>query len=407
MSRAEAKEVQRRIHVTELIAPGVDAAIKDPTWAGWWVDNSAAGQPVFMAAGDPASIRAAVREAVPPEVSFRVESVAFSFEQLEVQQGHLVEAIDSLAREGVRITSVGIDVPGNQLAVGVTSATPTSIKSITALVDVPAAIYDEDLGSLDACPENNCLNPIRGGVGITNQGEAPNHTPCTAGYLARRTDVSPDQLVFVTAGHCVVALAESVGGGPWRHGSQNVGANAQQSGDPVHTFEDESNADVGVVKTDLVPASWKTSRSYVLVNNSAYYLPVTQVVHHNDQSAGQFVCRMGRRTGLQCGFIDNVNVTRVSELGSRDYDIRHSVDYEADALGGDSGGPIFQSVEFGSSPYARLFGTHFHSGGPDDQDELEERFDGWYPPVTRGVNTLGSTLGVDIIPCTTYSCGLP
>lgn len=52
MSTAEAAEIQRRLRVWESVLPGLETVEKDPDWAGWWLDNSRGGRPVFQFVGD-------------------------------------------------------------------------------------------------------------------------------------------------------------------------------------------------------------------------------------------------------------------------------------------------------------------------------------------------------------------
>ena len=397
LSAAEAAEIQRRIKVADAVLPAVEHAERDPTWAGWWMDNASGDVPTLQFAEDVTGKLDDLTARVPAGTPMRVQRVARTLADLDAERYNILVARDDLAERGVTLTAVGIDVPGNRLTVGVTEPSEAARTEISSSTNRPFVVRQVDEGSLDSCPATGCL-PVKGGIGITEQG---GDVPCTIGYLAKRTDTSPDRLVAVTAGHCIRGM-QIWGDSPWRHGSTNIGASATKGGSPVHTFHDNNNADVGLINVSAA------NRNLVLANTSTELeLPFTQAVSLSGQVTGILVCRMGRTTGLQCGAIEIEDDSRISTLGSTTYTIDHVVVYDADALGGDSGGPIFQTVQFGSSPYARLFGTHVHSGGLAGQTQLEDRYNGWYSPWSRGVNVLDNTLGVTISPCLTYSCGLP
>jgi hypothetical protein len=401
LSTAEAAEMQRRLRTYESVLPLVREARQDPAWAGWWLDHASRGSPVLLFAADPASRRAEFEHLAPKGVTVTFQLAAVSLTALEERRRKVLAAESELAKKGVVLTGVGIDMSGNQLTVDVESISAGTHATIAALAGDRFALAQDGPAGADACPATGCL-PLKGGIGMTDQRTVDPMSRCTAGYLARRTDVSPAKLVVVTAGHCIVS---AVGHQPWRHGGTDIGNSATKNGNPVHTWVHYYNADVGLVNTGDLP-SLPSDRDQLLVDNS----PVTEydigdVREHADQPEGLPVCRMGRTTGLMCGEIVDHDDTKKSWFNGTYRWIDHVVDTDMDALGGDSGGPIFYRVEWPLF-YAVLLGTHVHSyDGPDDNTVYPGK-QGWYSPVDRGVNTLSNMLGVEITPCTTNACGL-
>ena len=403
LSVQEAAEVQRRLGLALQIGPAIDVASTDDLWAGWWIDHAAGGVPVILFKGNPEAKRSTIDSAAGKDATYRLESASHSMIELEEARDRVLNAKDELTRQGIDVVGAGIDPRLNAVAVTLGHPSDDAPRVLTELAMARVTVEVGEESSFDACPATQCMPPLAGGLGMTDQ---DGNAPCTAGYLARRHDISPAKLVIVTAGHCVEAL--DAGDGPWKHGNINqqpndIGPNAQYNGNPVETFYNFSIADVGLANTSSVQDPWKVNKNRLLVNTNGLDVPVLEMVSGAQQTLGLLVCRMGRSTGLACGVIEKLNERRESPP----HEIDHTVVYDADAIGGDSGGPIFQVIqlEVNGPKHARVFGTHVHSGGPPGQPEPEDRYNGWYSPWGRGVNAL-EDLGVDITPCTTSGCGL-
>lgn len=153
--------------------------------------------------------------------------------------------------------------------------------------------------------------------------------------------------------------------------------------------------------------TYPVNRRQTLVDDSPVTIRnVTQVRPWNQQTVGSFVCRMGRTTNLQCGFITDNDETKVSEVqGVGSVNIEHTVVYGRDADGGDSGGTIFVRVEEpGEAPYVVLYGTHVHS----QDGYVPSGGSGWYSPVDRGINQMRASYPpLALNACITATCGLP
>lgn len=394
MTTAEADEMQRRIDVMHAVHPVVRAAQQDPTWAGWWIDQHDGGTPVLLFAADSAGKRAELQKAAPSTVKYRVERASRSLRELEAVQGAVSGQAAELRSQGVPVTGASIRVRTNEVIIDVapSSLTASRAKIRGAFGDVTVRGSEE--AEADYCPETGCL-PLKGGIGFTDQN---GNWPCTTGYLARRTDTSPDRLVVVTAGHCI---KYGTANDPYKHGSSNIGSSLSVGG-TVHVYFSRSNADVGVIAPSTIP----TYRNRILVDESPETtVSVETALSWDLQAEGMAVCRMGKTTGRQCGTIRIRDDDRYSEVTGYAINlIEGVVVYSRDANGGDRGGPMFYTrINSSGSTYAVLLGTHVHS-----QDAYAPTGGlGWYSPWDRGISQLQSTFPtLRLTPCLTNSCGL-
>lgn len=402
LSSDEAAEIARRVRVQVSLDDALAWAEKDPGWGGAWIDQSAAGAPVFQFTKPSAEHQAALASRLPKVDSFRVEAVAQTYAELTAQQDLVASERVELARQGVHVTGVGVDVRENQLRITVDGATDAKEAVLRKRYSFPFVTVDGGVAVADACPATSCL-PLKGGIGIT-VGNTSNW-PCTVGYLARRTDSSPDTLVMITAGHCVhLGSSNSV---PWNHGASALGyglwsPNPSHASERVHTWIDNSYADVGAIGVGA--SFYPLYRNQILTG--AAVRSITDTKTWNQQLVGSLVCRMGRTTGRQCGTIaDNNEIKESAVTGYGSRTIQHTVVYNRDANGGDSGGPIFiEYTEPAVGTFAVLYGTHVHS----QDGYVSSGGVAWYSPVDYGESQIeGRHTPFSIVPCTTSSCGLP
>lgn len=175
---------------------------------------------------------------------------------------------------------------------------------------------------------------------------------------------------------------------------------------PVETFYAGSPADVGLIKTDLLSAANRRIRNQLLESVTGNRLRIAGYTLWANQTVGMPVCRMGWNTGKKCGVIEIRNDDRPSVTPDAEHEIVGVVVYSADALYGDSGGPVFhvsQACET-CETLAYIYGTHVHS----DEGAWSSTKDGWYSPWDRGMSAMEAKFpGLDLAPCTTSSCGLP
>lgn len=409
LSKTEAAEVLRRNQVALDIAPAIESASADPTWAGAWIDHRSGGVPVFQFAGDTKGKAQALESSLPPGVAYRLVSVRRSLAELEQAKASVWDEADALRSRGIEITAVGIDTAGNRLRVGVLGVDAAVEAMPTDEFGPDLEVHQQDYGTADACPETGCL-PIKAGIGIT---DANSSFPCTVGYLARRTDTNPDQLVAVTAGHCIKLGNKT---SPWKHGSSNVGVTSTKgSGVYVHGYYNNSTADVGAFRTNSLSDANRRTRNLVLYSTGGTTADVIGYAAQSSQVVGTVVCRTGRTTDVKCGNVQDTSIDEYSVVWNDstcttklyNYLIKNSVEYSIDGLGGDSGAPVYAiTLPYPYDRYkATMYGTHFDS---PCSSTWHSGWSGWYSSVDHGISRLAASFpGFAITMCTTATCGLP
>lgn len=399
---SESAELNRRVQIQLSLDEALAYGRSDPSWAGAWIDQRAGGVPVFAFTARTDDQTSEIARRLPRDTQFRTTTVSRTLAELAELKQRITLDIEELAEFGLQVTSVGFDLMENKVTIGLKHLTTTGREAILAKYGMAVAVRERAPAVADACPQTGCL-PLKGGIGMLGKGGA---WPGTVGYLARRTDVSPDVLVIVTAGH-IVKLGSGATGDPFTHGTTNLGygINSPAMAGKIHTFFDLADADVGLIS--VFSSVYPTSRNQILVDEAPVTTrPVLNIQPAASQLPNSLVCRMGRTTLLQCGTIRDNDETMISDVsGVESHLIEHTVVYRRDALGGDSGGPIFVTVTPpGEPPEAVLYGTHVHSEGGAFSSTKE----GWYSPIDRGIAQLQSRHEpLALSPCVTGSCGLP
>ncbi len=409
LSKAEAAEVLRRNQVALDIVPAIELASANASWAGVWIDHQSGGVPVFQFAGNAEGQALALEKALPRGTDYRLASVGRSISELERAKASVWDAADALRTRGIEITGVGIDTPGNRLRIGVLAFDATTEAALTDALGPDVEVHQQDYGTADACPETGCL-PIKAGIGVT---DANDKFPCTVGYLAKRTDTTPDQLVAITAGHCIKLGNKS---SYWQHGGVDVGqVSTKGTGVYVHGYYNNSTADVGAFRTNRLSAANRRTRNLVLYSTGGTTADVIGYAAQSSQVVGTVVCRTGRTTDVKCGNVQDTSIDEYSIVWKDstcsaklyNYLIKDSVEYSIDGLGGDSGAPVYAiSLPYPYDRYkATMYGTHFDS---PCGSTWHSGWSGWYSAVDHGISRLQASFpGFAITMCTTATCGLP
>lgn len=146
-------------------------------------------------------------------------------------------------------------------------------------------------------------------------------------------------------------------------------------------------ADVGVIDYTAVP----TDRNNFWTDSGVKSM--TSVPTSSSMQIGDFVCRVGRASGHDCGFVvdtDESMPSEITDVGTRT--IHHQWVVGFDSIGGDSGGPYFISNEG--------WGIHTHSTDPGEPGHPK----GWYSPLTWTVVEYQQRWGVTFQYCVTDAC---
>ncbi len=114
------------------------------------------------------------------------------------------------------------------------------------------------------------------------------------------------------------------------------------------------------------------------------------------QFVGDQSCRVGIKSGLDCGEIKVVNVTNPSTVPCcGTMQVVHTNEVTFDSSDGDSGGPMY----FTSGSVLIAQGTHVHS---DTDGTLNAN--GWFTPISWGNSTFSGIWGYGFSVCVTISC---
>jgi hypothetical protein len=395
LSKSEAAEVGRRALLQIHLVPAEEYALSQKSFAGMWIDQLSGATPVFQFASDPEPFRASIESLVPKGTPYGLRAVSRSLEELQAVKDAIVADFDSLAEIGVQISGVGLSIENNAVAVHVASLTSDVMKVLQTRYGSGLLVDEMPLAQADSCPRTSCL-PLKGGIEI--DGLNPSTQYCTSGFLVRRTDVSPQTLNVLTAGHCVQFANDTTHN--WTHSGTAIGPNLLKNSVKVETWQSNAVADVGLIKV----ISYPSTRDNLLTDESPVTIrPVYAYELHQYQSVGSIVCRMGRTSYLDCGTILDNDETKPSVVGSSSVNILHTVVVSFDSIAGDSGGPVFVTVdEPGEGLHTYAYGTHVDSERPDGVGKH-----GWYSPFDYAISALQTIHGVSIVLCTTTSCGLP
>jgi hypothetical protein len=267
---------------------------------------------------------------------------------------------------------------------------------------------------------------MRGGIEIHAVHDDGYNQWCTSGYLAKRTDGSHNNMVVVTAGHCI-KYQSNHHSSAWYHKSSKVGD--QQNPDNTG-WRDNSHGDVGFI--DLT-GNWDPGSAGSVVGKALSHpfagSPNPTLANVKDywtfeqQTVGTPVCRIEMGATLSppnyngavrdCGLVKSYNTDVLASMtdpevnscvsGNCKY-IKYMKGVNFDSAGGDSGGTVFLEDDGAGDPVT-LVGTHVHSI-KDGTAAVGPNKDlrGWYTSVTRGLNELYQNQGgINLQPCTTWT----
>jgi streptogrisin C len=307
----------------------LDAAFGE-SYGGMWIDQLAGGRVVIgVRPGQESTVRAlGARRAVD---RLRVVPVERTIAQLRAIQAQ-VRTATAGSLDGVEVG--GLHLPTNTVTVHVDAAAPaarTAGPTAALRRALPGRLRFEPVEGVigtAACnvpSENNvwCDAPLRGGVGITGQGEA-----CSAGFNVR--SVSDGIRYLLTAGHC-----DSGGGAWWQTRFANT--DIHDIG-PTHNLAWRAEGDALIIRlVNPGPDGWNP-KPWVFVTggggtirDEAYYITTSGAT-----TVGLSVCMTGRIDGTVCG-----EVISRDTYGER---VFHVAEVKGGCIrGGDSGGPVFRN----------------------------------------------------------------
>jgi len=389
LSGAEIGELLRRGEVQNAMDSALEIARSRPDFAGAYLDQLNRGRPVFLFTSDAKDFVPALASRLPSGADPQV-AVVERTEQVLVDLKARVEGdLTELWELGVRVAHVGVDVPDNTVEVGLLDLGADSVAAVKQRYGEHVEVVAGTIGQADVCDASNNCRPIKGGISINPTGIAPEQ--CTSGFVVKRTDTST--LAILTAGHCI----EYWGGYDvaWQHNSQGFGRALYETWKPGGT----GAADVGLITIQSPDVALMTNKNHMRRTNGS----LASVTNVASPVAGGSVCRVGLRSGHDCGTIIVPNEGNWSETpDGRKMWVSNTTRVSFDSSGGDSGGPVFFYPGGGTccTPVTAL-GTHVHSK-PDGTTGAY----GWFSPYFTGRNDYAAMFpaGHTYNICLTASC---
>ncbi|CAN5407063.1 hypothetical protein BH20CHL6_BH20CHL6_12400 [soil metagenome] len=358
LTEEEAAEIKTRIARQPAVTALRHRLEQLPGYAGLYIDHRAGGVvDVAVLADEEATLKAEVLRSA-GELSVRIRTAVHSMSELKQIKSELVGDSLRLRTQGHEINTIGIDVPGNQVVVGV----GRDVDRVEALLGEewgPAVRVEyREAPSPGACStRTNCLSsdPLRAGLSIHAVVGSSTYS-CTSGFVARVTNST--NIVLITAGHCANT---SPNGTIWRHNGQNIGATA----------------------ANVQGTGWYTDVQYIDMPNSrvSNWRFVTNTVasieERGDTNIGDVVYKSGISTGVTSGPVEDDSESYYLEGGLVADGVRAQVRFSY----GDSGAPVYRATR------AIGIGSAFDASG-----------NFWFSHIDNTQNALRVTV------CTTFTC---
>ncbi len=403
LSAVELQDLDRRSARVLAALPGIEAASKLPGFAGAYFDQERGATPVVLTSGGLGNARSAISSAVGSSDDFEVQQVARSLAELERLQERVIARVDELERQGIDLLRINYRFRSNKIEVVVESGGANVRARAASIVDAPDGIevVEGVQPVADACVNYADCPNAKGGIKILGNSSIP---VCTAGFMAKRTDVSPDALVLLTAGHCQV-WSQTNGNLTWWHDSVRTSSSpvvgTQNFGRVWSTDPDDQPipADVGLIK--LASGFVPTNKNLLLTQKNYSSSSLGSVAAMSNANwPGIAVCSTGAGSAAKggdwpakrCGQTLAVTAYNKTCKGSGQGSgaepcarLSMTVEVSYDSTGGDSGGPYWLGPQSSDSPWVAI-GMHTHS---DPDEDLPTDGIGWYVPLNTQLHALG------------------
>ena len=132
LTEAEAAEIQRRISVELDLTDAVEWASTQPEFGGWYMDQSNGGIPVIQVAGDPTAFGKSFAQYVDPGVDYRLVAVKNAQQDLQALEDNIWSDRSELARGGIDLQGVALDIRNNLVRVEVEGLTDKAIQNLVS-----------------------------------------------------------------------------------------------------------------------------------------------------------------------------------------------------------------------------------------------------------------------------------
>ena len=371
LTSAEGAEIQRRIGVQQAATPAAEWAAGQPGFGGWYIDQLDGGTPVILVVGDAAAFGKSFAQHLTSSVSYRVAAVANSQQSLQALEDRIWADRADLAKVGIDLEGVALDIPVNAVRVEVAGLTDSSAATLKARYGAVEAVENVP-AETDSCSRTNCP-PSKGGLQITDV-QHPAYQ-CTLGFNAKL--YSGGAPVILTAGHC---LTEGVQlGNDWSHAGTTLGHGLISLWGPTY--------DAGLITQGSISGD-----DNLVFWSSASDIPhVVAIASLSGMPVGTPACRSAFMSGYYCG-----QVTAIEQIKNVDnVSVSHMWVEDFDAIPGDSGAPVGLETASGR---LLAYGTHSDSTSANPPGGS-----GWFEPIVYSAVGLNNA-GKHYILCTLATC---
>lgn len=388
LSKVEIAEMGRRAQVQAAVNKLLPQTRSLPGWGGVYLDQQAGGQPVFLfTSGLPKDVRDQIASALPAGTAFRVEAATRTEAQLLAQKAKIEADLPSTWASGIDVVRVAVKTSENRLRIGVHDLTDAERQMLLARYGAEIDVFEDGVAVSDACGGYNDCRPIKGGISINHDGGSAGE--CTSGFVVRG---DTGALYLLTAGHCI-----QVHGGYdtlWEHDNDSFGRARRETWTPGGT----GAADVGLITIFSAEQTLMTHKNQMRRTTNSV-VSVVGVEMIGPGSEGGQACRVGRRSGHDCGIITEWSVGRASKVtGYKQMWVTDTTTMNFDSLGGDSGGSVFYYDNGGTTGSVVVLGTHVHS------EEGTGANESWFSNFWAGTVYYEQLWGMGYSPCLTAAC---
>jgi thioredoxin-related protein len=241
----------------------------------------------------------------------------------------------TLKKEGIELSSVSVNLPNQQIDIGVTKLNSKVTKKLEDKYGKNILhIFEEEIHKAEADPDDY-YRPIEAGLEIEG-----NIRACTAAFSAQ-SESDPDDFYVITAGHCIDNIGED-----WEQGNSKFG--------DVTDYQFGGSIDVGLIELD----EGSDDATYYLFGNGKHKLEsIDDIQSFSEEEVGDPVCISGAATGsVTCGTIKSTNwkgYIRHPDGSTEYFTNMRQASYSSRS--GDSGAPVFIG--------GTAVGVHSASGG--------------------------------------------
>lgn len=347
--RLTTTEATRRVAIQDRSA-GIDDEISQllgADFAGIWFDASDGGRlEVGLTSAGMTRYREvmAIVNAHGLAADTRTMGVRFTIAELERKQASIRDYLFSMVRGGHAKTSYSPRT--NTVVVTTLTTLPADEETLIRQVSADDGVTVQRVNvtslqsSLQSCGISSCNPPLRGGFFIRGE-NSQFFTGCTGSFVARHR-VNQNDLLLITAGHCINPSTGSGLNATWS--ARNEAGTFLPIGTGYgFVFGGSAGMDAGVVHINP-GMSWALPAPVpqVVVKGSSQttYNPNYKIKHDSASSMGQLLCVTGAMTSTHCAEVSGLGADAMTDVGIALKNLGE-LDW-CGSIDGDSGAPVYK-----------------------------------------------------------------